>query len=778
MEKEIDFMRQNHADILEKEPPYIMVRLSPALKLDYTEKAARQLEEKQFAPWLALTREFPGVRLSPLYSAVLNDELTKLIQKARATDETYRPGPLFSYFKIEFDDARQLPKIARQVEHWKEVENVTVFVPAPDPFVNAANDPRAVDQVYLDAAPNGIDARYAWGFVGGDGQGQRVIDLERGWTFNHEDLTAHGITLLHGTLLDSSRSHGTAVLGEICASDNTIGCVGITPNIARARTVSFHGSTQENAILAAITNSAFGDVLLLEAQNWVPGLVNMLGPIEVTDAVYEVIRLATALGIIVVEAGGNGTNNGNTPPFAMNTYVAPGGNAILNPSGAGFRDSGAIIVSAATSAAPHTRMPWAPHGQRIDCYAWGQNINTCDSTGAGATNLYQTGFGGTSGASPIITGAALAVQGIAEASLGHRFSPRQMRAILRNPATGTAPAATETTQINVMPNLRQIIDTQLNVTPDIYLRDFVGDTGNPHTGAISASPDIIVRLAAEANPQAAFGEGSGTENSNSLGSTVEAGQNNFIYARMRNRGGSAATNVQATVYWSEVASLVTPDLWNLIGTTTLATVPNGNQLTVSNAITWSAAAIPASGHYCFVGLVGNAQDPAPGPADFIDWTNFTNFIRNNNNVTWRNFNVVDAEPSPEADPEGFVALPFLLVGAPDKARAFGIAIEGRLPEGARLMLEMPMELYRRVKRYVQKADIVKGEKLVRAYLNPFQVTQFASVELPAKYRAKCRLLLHIPKELRRKTYEVALRQFYRQLQVGGITWQTGRRRLM
>ncbi|GAA4451174.1 hypothetical protein GCM10023189_12830 [Nibrella saemangeumensis] len=778
MEKELEFMRQNHPEILEKEPPYIMIRFSPELKLDYNEKAAQQLEARQFRPWVDLQREFPGIKLSPLYAALPQDQLNALIRKARATDPTYKPGPFSSYFKVDYDDAQRLTDIVKRLKRWREAEDVTMYVPAPDPFVDATNDPRAVDQVYLDTAPNGIDARYAWGFVGGDGQGQRVIDLERGWTFGHEDLTAHGITLLHGTLLDSSRSHGTAVFGEICASDNTLGCVGITPNVASVRAVSFHGSTQQDAILAAIATMNFGDVLLLEAQNWVPGLPSMLGPIEVTDAVYEVLRLATALGIIVVEAGGNGTNNGSTPPFAMDTYVAPGGNAILNPGGVGFRDSGAIIVSASTSAAPHTRMPWAPHGQRIDCYAWGENINTCSSNSSGATNLYQTSFGGTSGASPIITGAALAVQGIIEASFGFRYSPRQMRAVLRNPATGTPPATTETTQINVMPNLRLIIDNQLNITPDIYLRDFVGDTGNPHTGAISASPDIIVRLAAEANPQAAFGEGSGTENTSTLGSTVEAGQNNFIYVRMRNRGGSNANNVQATVFWSEVASLVTPDLWNLVGTTTLASVPNGNQLTVSDAITWSAAAIPATGHYCFVGLVGNAQDPAPGPADFIDWNNFNNFIRNNNNVTWRNFNVVDAEPAPAADPAGFVPLPFLLVGAPDKNRVFAIEIEGRLPEGARLLWEMPLALYRKVKRYLPKADLIQREKVVRAYLHPYQVTRLTSIELPAKYRAKCRLLLQIPRELRRKTYQITLRQFYRQLQVGGITWQTGRRRLV
>ena len=84
----------------------------------------------------------------------------------------------------------------------------------------------------------------------------------------------------------------------------------------------------------------------------------------------------SALGIIVVEAGGNGTNNGSTPPLNMDAYTTLSGQAILNRDAANpdFRDSGAIIVTAATSTTPHTRLAYAPHGRRIDCYAWGQNI--------------------------------------------------------------------------------------------------------------------------------------------------------------------------------------------------------------------------------------------------------------------------------------------------------------------------------------------------------------------------------------------------------------------
>ena len=89
-------------------------------------------------------------------------------------------------------------------------------------------------------------------FAGGDGAGQRIIDLERGWTFDHEDLTAHGITLINGAVLDTSRPHGTSVFGEMIAVDNTVGCVGIAPNVASAMASSYSTSTIPNAIIAAI----------------------------------------------------------------------------------------------------------------------------------------------------------------------------------------------------------------------------------------------------------------------------------------------------------------------------------------------------------------------------------------------------------------------------------------------------------------------------------------------------------------------------------------------
>jgi serine protease len=756
--------------------PRVVVRFREGIRLADRLNVEEQLEELGIGPWKQLTEEFPGLKLSRVFTHLKEGELRELTRRAMEMDPTYKPANFGAFYYVDAPSETDLVALVKTLLRWNSVQTAYIDQAGPDPLVNAADDTRSVNQGYLDPSPDGIDAEYAWTFSGGDGAGQRFIDLERGWTLNHEDINAHGASLLHGTQRDASRAHGTSVLGEVCAVDNALGCVGIVPNIASVDVVSFHGSTRPDAILAAITSLSFGDVLLLEAQVALNG-TDLLGPIEAYDAEYEAIRLATALGIIVVEAGGNGTDNGSTPPLNMDTYTTLAGQAILNrdPANPDFRDSGAIIVTAASSTAPHTRLAYAPHGRRIDCYAWGQNINTLSSDSAGSTTIYTTGFSGTSGASPIITGAALAVQGRAEALLGFRFSPRQMRVILSDPATGTPPSAGETTQIRVMPNLRAIFDTVFNSAPDVYIRDFVGDAGDPHAGAISASPDIILRPTAVSNPQAAFGAGSGTENSQTLGFTAEAGQDNYIYVRMLNQGGSAATNAEATVFWSPVASLVTPDLWTLVGSTIVPNVPVGEQLTVSDAIVWNQADIPGPGHYCLVGLIGNAVDPAPGPVDFLNWDNFRRFIRENNNVTWRNFNVEDNDPDVEDPtvPKGFKALEFLAPGAPDKARYMALEVLGKLPEGARAMLEVPVVFYEMLHARHQLGKVAMNPDCTTAFIpvNPHGRMRFGEVLFPAKSRMNLRLLVHIPDTHRKRTYRIAVRQIWEGEEVGRVTWQ-------
>jgi serine protease len=736
------------------------------------EDTARALERQGVGPWNELAARFGGITLEPLLS-IQPEQVTALSERARALDPSFRAANLGAYYAVNMPPGTNAEELVRSLSQWDSVAVAYVEPPPVEPpLVNPADDPRFPNQGYLDPAPDGIDAEYAWNFPGGDGAGQALVDMEWGWTFNHEDLAAHGITLISG-VNHSYFSHGSSVLGEIAAVDNALGCVGITPALSSIRCVGQHradgGYSTAQAILDAIGVMQFGDVLLLEAQTNLFGY--NLVPVEIEPAVFDVIQLATSLGIVVVEAAGNGGVD-------LDTVVNPDGHQIFNRASPDFIDSGAIIVGAASATAPHSRLGFSCHGSRIDCYGWGESVDTLASDATNtATNLYTTGFNGTSSASPIVTGAALAVQGLMQAASGGRLAPWQLRMILSDPANGTSSQNPAVDRIGVMPNLRAIIDGMvLNLSPDIYLRDFVGDNGDPHLGAISSSPDIILRQIAVADPQTAFGAGSGTENDVTLGYEAESGQDNFVYVRVRNRGGTAAANVTATVYWAPPSTLLTPDLWTLLGTATLPTVPTGDLLTVSDAIIWPAAAVPAPGHYCFVSILNTPRDPGPTPADLMDWNTFTTFIRSNNNVTWRNFNVVDNVPAARAEPPGYVALPFFAAGAPDRARRMQLEIVPRLPTGSEIMLEMSPEFAERLRvcpHHLMSPDSPKPDstRVVHVVINPCGRLSFPPVAFPAKARIPLRLLVKIPEAMQKHQFELFARQTYEGEEVGRVTWR-------
>jgi hypothetical protein len=170
------------------------------------------------------------------------------------------------------------------------------------------------------------------------------------------------------------------------------------------------------------------------------------------------IEFATNKGIIVIEAAGNGDL---TRGQDLDEFVNEDGKNILDPQSDDFKDSGAIIVGAASDSEDHGKTPSSNFGDRIDCYAWGNNVFTADNPlNQASDNTYTDDFGGTSPASAIIAGAAIVIQSVAEASGKRRVTPLEMRSILGKRRNGTA----SPNRIGVMPDLKKIID---NVIPGL-----------------------------------------------------------------------------------------------------------------------------------------------------------------------------------------------------------------------------------------------------------------------------------------------------------------------
>ncbi len=757
---------------------FLIVRLSREVGFTDHRELRGLAEEMKLDALAELLDELGRPPTRRLVTSVEPRELLRMEEEVSTS--RWRPlNSLTHYWRI---DMRRLPQgldeLARRFTRLPGVETAYAEMVVSDPVVNAADDPLNAQQGYENSAPAGIDARWAWTQSGGEGQGVGVVDLEQGWRLGHEDLATKAPTLISGVNHDGSGGyvghHGTAVLGEIAADDNTRGIVGIAPSLASLRVTShFDGSTAlhvADAAVAALPSMTGGDVLLLEVQRGA-----LLLPTETDVADFDAVRLATARGVIVIEAAGNGAND-------LDAWADGSGRFRLRRGHPDFRDSGAIMTGAALSGVvggtSHTRAGFSNFGSRVDCYGWGENVTTCGygdlSPGAGIDASYTGTFSGTSSASPIVVGAAVLTQSMYRAATGTRLSPGQMRTILSSPANGTPQSTAVAGNIGSMPDLRQIGTNVLGLVPDVYMRDAIGDTGAvPNAGALSVSPDVIARPVPVADPTAAFGEGSGTENDPTLGEQVEAGQDNTIYLRMRNRGASSANGVRATVYWSPVSTLVTPNLWNLVGTAPAVNVPTGNTLVVTPGVTWPAASIPGTGHYCFVAILDHPQDPAPPLPGPTDWTGFLDLIRNNNNVTWRNFNVVNVLPDPASDP---VELPFLLAGAPADDRRFDLEIAVHLPKDGRLLLELP----------AAAAAALPGQwrDLVRAGRNGGYVLEvprlrsnaLCQVRLHAGAAHQCRFVLQPSKGLAAGLHIVEIRQFDGDTQVGGITWALRPRR--
>ena len=333
-------------------------------------------------------------------------------------------------------------------------------------------------QGYLNAAPEGIDARYAWTLPGGKGSNVRIIDCEWGWRFNHIDLRGNQGGVLSGTN-SSSDNHGTAVLGEYSGDPNSFGISGICPD-AWAAAVAFSQPTAM-AIRTAADRLRPGDIILLEihragpknnfqARNDQDGYI----AIEWWPDDYEAIRYAVNKGIIVVSAAGNGGENFDTAIY--NTKPSGFPSWWKNPFKRDPLDSGSILVGAGAPP-PNThgrnhgedrsRLGFSNYGAAIDAQGWGREVT---STGYGdlwkdpadpnnRDKWFTDTFSGTSSASPIVVGALGCVQGYLKAHGRIPLTPSRARQLLRS--TGSPQQSTAgrpaSQRIGNRPNLRQMI---------------------------------------------------------------------------------------------------------------------------------------------------------------------------------------------------------------------------------------------------------------------------------------------------------------------------------
>ncbi len=231
------------------------------------------------------------------------------------------------------------------------------------------------------------------------------------------------------------------------------------------------------------------------------------------------------------------------------------------------------------------------------------------------TEAYGAGiFNGTSAATPHVAGAAALVL---EAFPSYVGNPQNTQEFLENCAPDLGVAGYDT----------QFGAGRLELcsgTFDVWTHDNNGDVGNePYgVGSIWNSPDIKIcttqNCATSQNP--------------------EFGQTNYVYVTLNNNGPNAVAPMQPAagnieVYFSASGGASQwPVDWTLIDSVPV-TLQAGEVRDIE--VEWTN--VPAPGHYCMLSRWVSVDDPMT----FAEVAQTTTNVRNNNNLSWKNFNVVD-----------------------------------------------------------------------------------------------------------------------------------------
>ena len=426
--------------------------------------------------------------MRPLFAGVRE----RIALQSRALPSLREPrAPDFSvFFKIGASDER-LDEIAGNLRHLEQVRAAYIKPPTELPALNAMLPKAAVAptktpnftarQKYLDPAPEGVNARYAWTLPGGTGKDVRIVDIEGEWRFTHEDLLQNKGGVVGGTPPNNIewRNHGTAVIGEFGADANKFGITGICPD-AEVSSISVFPTQKmgsSEAIRLAAERLRPGDIILVELHRAGPrhGFVDRDDQegyiaIEWWPDDFAAIQFATNRGIVVVEAGGNGAEDLDDALYDTPQEGFP--DDWKNPFKRSNRDSGAIVVGAGapppgTHGKDHgpdrSRLDFSNFGAIIDAQGWGREVTTCgygDLQGGLNEDVWYTDeFSGTSSASPIVVGVIGCLQGIQRNRQKPVLKPLEARQRLRS--TGSpqtdVPGRPRSQRIGNRPDLKQLI---------------------------------------------------------------------------------------------------------------------------------------------------------------------------------------------------------------------------------------------------------------------------------------------------------------------------------
>jgi len=167
---------------------------------------------------------------------------------------------------------------------------------------------------------------------------------------------------------------------------------------------------------------------------------------------------------------------------------------------------------------------------------------------------------------------------------------------------------------------------------NVWMQDSPNDTGaepDPLTAseAMWKSPALWVRNTQDAAGMHAH------DHENPI-----AGKTNWVYAELLNGGGKISGNLE--LYWAGASTaLVWPAGWTLISSTPVVFTSPSTRIVET---TWTPA---QAGHFCLLARWSSVADPMT----HAETAELESNVRNNNNLVWRNLNVIDLSANQSAD---------------------------------------------------------------------------------------------------------------------------------
>ncbi|MER5466191.1 S8 family serine peptidase [Streptomyces sp. NPDC002668] len=441
--------------------PRVLVKFQEGTVVPFESGAVPELSPELLALWTLAAEQFDFLFLTPLAADMARADLRTMVNDARSAHpgETV-PDPAL-VFAVEVPDTAR-PEPDTVVLRLADRLNALPFVEYAEveqrlaAAVNRPNNPCALFQYYLDDAPVGVGSDGAWSVTGGDGTGIRVGVLELfDYDRNHRDAPAKRfhITPSFATAADPFADHATAVLGIVAAADNTVDIVGVAPEAS----IVFASGNLQGRTPALGTGDAFSLINLIDVQLQAGDVLNLslqlprtlsngqqaMLSVESSSVLRTALRLATFRGITCVIAAGN-------------TGVD------LDTAGVSFPDSGAVVVGGVVRDQPPVPVSFhvSAHsntGSRVDCCGWAGELTTLTSVAPATVRTISEEDGGTSIATPMISGVVAAIQGRAKVVSGSPLTPAQVRGLLRDPSLGSD--VVPGLGVGVMPDLAAIIPT-------------------------------------------------------------------------------------------------------------------------------------------------------------------------------------------------------------------------------------------------------------------------------------------------------------------------------